>query len=147
MVHSLPFFEAPTGPADPQSPKAPPQQKGYSQNPKIFENPPGVNLISPKVNLISPQLNLISQQKTLSIFREVLEEFKIFEIFCWGVTVKGVPKISSQWFSGGAKAQISTATLACKSVLDRLANLPLSQEPRKGSFSKRGFSQNPVSSR
>ena len=55
-----------------------------------------VNVISPKVNVISPKVNVISPKRNkLSIFQEFLKNLKVFEIFCWGVTVTGVSKRSN----------------------------------------------------
>ena len=51
--------------------------------------------MSPKVNVISPTLNVVSPKVNVKYFGGIFEEFKVFEISCWGVTVTGVSKISN----------------------------------------------------
>ena len=65
----------PPPPPDPQSPQTPPATKKKISKPKIFEN-------LPKSNRTSPQVNV-------KYFEGIFEEFKVFEISCWRVTVTG----------------------------------------------------------
>ena len=86
------------GPPDPQSRKTPPSNK--KESPKIQKSSripyfPKVDAISPKVNAISPKVNAISPKPNVKYFKGIFEEFKVFEIFCWGVAVIGVSKISN----------------------------------------------------
>ena len=55
---------------------------------------PKVNVISPKVNVVSPKVNVISPKVNVKYFSEFFEEFKVFELSFWGVTVTGVSKRS-----------------------------------------------------
>ena len=79
---------------DPQRPKTPrTTKKDILKNPNLRES-----LVSPKVNVFSPKVNIISLKVNaltpLSIFREFLKNFKVLEIFCGGVMVRGVSRIS-----------------------------------------------------
>ena len=81
-----------------RAPKPPEQQKKKFQKPQNLRESlisPNVNVISPKVNAISPKVNAMSPKVDIKYFLGIFEEFKVFEIFCRGVTVTGVSKISN----------------------------------------------------
>ena len=86
---AIQFSKPLTGPPDPQSPKNPSNKKLEN-----LQESPKVNLISPKVNVTSPKVNVISPKVNVKHFKGTLVEPKVFDIFCWGVTVAGVSKIS-----------------------------------------------------
>ena len=92
-VGGVPFFldisKTPTGPKTPQQ-----QKKKFPKNRKPRLSPK-VNVRSPKVNVCSPKVNARSPKVNVKYFLGIFEEFKVFEISCWGVTVTGVSKISN----------------------------------------------------
>ena len=89
----LDIFETPTGPPDPRSPKTPQQQKKKFQKPRKPRLSPKVDARSPKVDARSPKVDARSPKVNV---KGIFEEFKVFEISCWGVTVTGVSKISNE---------------------------------------------------
>ena len=80
-------------PPDPRGP-TPCNKKRNSKNPKtpIITK---VNARTPKVNACTPKVNARSLKVNVKYFEGIFEEFKGFEISCWGVTVTGVSKISN----------------------------------------------------
>ena len=90
------------------SPKAHPKENPYgAPRPTESPNPPATKKelqkirkprLSPKVNVRSPKVKARSpkvKKSTLSIPKGIFEEFKVFEISCWVVTVTGVWRISN----------------------------------------------------
>ena len=102
---ALDVFENPYGALTHRVPKPPSNKKYISKTLNLQESPevnvispkanvisPKANVISPKVNVIFPKVNFISPKVNVKYFLGIFEEFKIFEIFCLGVTVTGVSK-------------------------------------------------------
>ena len=72
----------------------PAAQKTPQRNPNLQESP-RVNRITPEAIVISPKVNVISPKVNVKYFRAFWKKsIRIFEIFCWGVTVRGASKIS-----------------------------------------------------
>ena len=99
------YFRKPPTPPDPQSPKTPQQQKKKFQKTRKPRLSPKVNARSPKVNARSPKVNVRSPKVNVKYFLGIFEEFQVFEISCWGVTVTGVAKISKFWDSCKSEAR------------------------------------------
>ena len=89
------YFRNPYGaprPTESQNPAAIKKKLKQNRKPRLS---PKVNVLSPKVNVMSPKVNVLSPNVNVNYFQGIFEEFKVFEISCWGVMVTGVSKISN----------------------------------------------------
>ena len=148
--HKLDIFENPTGPPDPRSPKPPQQQKKKFQktrkprkSPKVDARSPKVDARSPKVDARSSKVDARSPKVNARYFSEIFEEFKVFGISCWGVTVTGVSKISK------AQALVDSVSVRFKDVHFEkcLCKLQPSSFLSKDTPHRRGRSQGSVDPR
>ena len=88
ITGNLDIFENPYGaPRPTESPN--PSATKKIQKPRKPRNIPKSNVLSPKVNVLSRKVNV-------KYFWGIFEEFNVFEISCWGVTVTGVSKIPNR---------------------------------------------------
>ena len=91
------YFRKPLrGPPTHGAPKPPSNKKRKFQKTRKPRLSPKIKVCSPKVNACSQKVNVLSPKVNVKYFKGIFEEFNVFEMSCWGVTVTGVSKISSQ---------------------------------------------------
>ena len=102
----LDIFENPYGaPRPTESQTQPSNRKKYQKSENLRECPKA-SLITPKVDVIStkskryfPKSKGYLRKSKLKYLKEILEEFKLFEISCWGVTVTGFQKYLKKYLN------------------------------------------------
>ena len=101
------------GPPRPTEPQNPPSnKKRNSENPKTFEKP-----LFTKSKRSFRKSKRSSPKVSFKYFWGIFEEFKVFEISCWGVTVTGVSKRSNSYpLATSSRASLSNGQSVCVSA-------------------------------
>ena len=94
---SLDIFENPYGVPQTNKSQTPPpnHNKKKSKTPKSSRIPRSKRYF-PKSKRDRSKSNVLSRTVNVRYFQGILEELKVFEIFCWGITVRGVREYLSQ---------------------------------------------------